>query len=177
MKYVSFVYFISDGEFIKIGKANNVELRLKQLQTANARKLTVLKTIPFITEKDAFDTEQFLQVAFAEHSICDGEWFHIEALTLNKALNQIEYVNNSFDLLTSTIKFFKNNLEEKILNRPTYKVYQDYENYCDKYNMKSISHGEFSKQVKKYYGFTIKNKKIQGKKYRIFVKEGENDGN
>lgn len=42
--------------------------------------------------------------------------------------------------------------------------------------MESISYGEFSKQVKKYYGFIIKYKKIQGKKHRIFMKEGENDG-
>lgn len=66
--------------------------------------------------------------------------------------------------------------EENIVNIPTFKVYEAYKRYCIKYKIDYISHGEFSKQVKKYYGFMIIDKKIDGKKYRIFVKEGENDG-
>jgi hypothetical protein len=33
---------------------------------------------------------------------------------------------------------------------------------------------EFSKQVKKYFGYDIVNKTIGGKKYRLFVKKEEN---
>lgn len=33
-----FVYFVSDGESIKIGKANNVKSRLSGLQTGHAKK-------------------------------------------------------------------------------------------------------------------------------------------
>lgn len=67
--------------------------------------------------------------------------------------------------------------EEDVVNHPTFEIYEAYEKYCNEHKIEYISHGEFSKQVKKYYGFTIKDKKIQGKKYRIFVKEGENDEN
>lgn len=45
-KPVAFVYFITDGEYVKIGVATNVEKRLKGLQTANARKLSVLYSYP-----------------------------------------------------------------------------------------------------------------------------------
>lgn len=64
----------------------------------------------------------------------------------------------------------------KIENEPTSEVYKSYQEYCIMSNLTPMSAGEFSKQIKKYYGFTIKDRKIQGKKYRIFVKEGENDG-
>ena len=62
----------------------------------------------------------------------------------------------------------------RIENEPTNNVYKQYQEYCIASNLTPMSAGEFSKQVKKYYGFTIKDKKIQGKKYRIFMKEGEN---
>lgn len=70
------VYFISDGEFIKIGKSNNVERRLLELQTANPRKLKLLNTIKCENETSAFALESFL------HSILqsvhqNGEWFHL----------------------------------------------------------------------------------------------------
>lgn len=61
----------------------------------------------------------------------------------------------------------------KIENEPTRNVYKLYQEYCIASSLNPMSAGEFSKQVKKYYGFAIKDKKIQGKKYRIFVKEGE----
>jgi len=40
---------------------------------------------------------------------------------------------------------------------------KQYQEYCIASNLTPMSAGEFSKQVKKYYGFTIKDKKIQGK--------------
>lgn len=60
--------------------------------------------------------------------------------------------------------------DAKIENEPTKNVYRLYQEYCIANSMNPMSAGEFSKQVKKYYGYVIKDKKIQGKKYRIFVK-------
>ena len=63
--------------------------------------------------------------------------------------------------------------EIRIENEPTNEVYKHYQEYCIATNLTPMSAGEFSKQVKKHYGFVIKDKKIGGKKYRIFMKEGD----
>lgn len=72
----NYVYFISDGEFVKIGVAKNPEKRLNDLQTANARKLSILCKIPTKSDKDAYMLEgrlHFEYSAFAKN----GEWFNI----------------------------------------------------------------------------------------------------
>ena len=49
-----------------------------------------------------------------------------------------------------------------------------YKEFCIRNSLQELSSGEFSKQVKKYFNFVIIDKKIQGKKCRIFVKaEGQ----
>lgn len=68
------VYFISDGEFVKIGKAKDVNRRVRELQTANPRKLTILKVIECKDEKTAFDLEHFFHQQFKLFK-CKGEWF------------------------------------------------------------------------------------------------------
>ena len=70
------VYFISDGENIKIGKANNPEKRLAQLQTGNPRALRLLNVIKCETENDAFELESFLHTILQSTHL-NGEWFHL----------------------------------------------------------------------------------------------------
>jgi poxvirus D5 protein-like len=92
---------------------------------------------------------------------------------MQRELEEFEETNNP------VLGFFheaERDSDIKIENEPTSEVYKSYREYCIMSNLTPMSAGEFSKQVKKYYGFTIKDRKIQGKKYRIFVKEGENDG-
>ena len=93
---------------------------------------------------------------------------------MQRELEEFEETNNP------VLGFFheaERDSDIKIKNEPTSEVYKSYQEYCIMSNLTPMSAGEFSKQVKKYYGFNIKDRKIQGKKYRIFVKEGENDGN
>lgn len=93
---------------------------------------------------------------------------------MQRELEEFEETNNP------VLGFFheaERDSDIKIENEPTSEVYKSYQEYCIMSNLTPMSAGEFSKQVKKYYGFTIKDRKIQGKKHRIFVKEGENDGN
>lgn len=92
---------------------------------------------------------------------------------MQRELEEFEETNNP------VLGFFheaERDSDIKIENEATSEVYKSYQEYCIMSNLTPMSAGEFSKQVKKYYGFTIKDKKIQGKKYRIFVKEGENNG-
>jgi putative DNA primase/helicase len=81
-------------------------------------------------------------------------------------LNEYEETNNPI------IGFFKECESEdiNIENEPTNQVYMKYKEFCIRNSLQELSSGEFSKQVKKYFDFVIIDKKIQGKKCRIFVK-------
>lgn len=85
---------------------------------------------------------------------------------VQEELAEFEETNNP------VLGFFKDceNEEYEIENEPTNKVYKKYQEYCIANTLTPLSNGEFSKQVKKHFDFVIVDKKIQGKKYRIFVK-------
>ena len=81
-------------------------------------------------------------------------------------LDEFEETNNPI------LGFFRDCDNEcfNIEGEPTSKVYKRYQEYCIANSLTPMSNGEFSKQVKKHFDFVIVDKKIQGKKYRIFVK-------
>lgn len=56
-----YVYFIVDeeGKRVKIGFSHEPEKRLRQLQTANAQRLTLLAAIPGTKEDERFLHQQF----------------------------------------------------------------------------------------------------------------------
>lgn len=87
---------------------------------------------------------------------------------VDKSIDEYEELNNP------VIGFFKEAIREdiKIENEPTNEVYKHYQEYCIRSNLQALSNIEFSKQVKRFFGFEIADKKIQGKKYRIFVAGG-----
>lgn len=76
-----------------------------------------------------------------------------------------EYEENNNPILL----FFKE--EPKIENEPTNQVYREYSDFCRANSFNPMSNIEFSKQVRKKFGFDIVNKTIKGKKYRIFVRK------
>ena len=57
----------------------------------------------------------------------------------------------------------------KIENEPTSKVYKRYQEYCLANSLQAMSNVEFSKQINRTLNFKVIDKKISGKKYRIFV--------
>lgn len=91
---------------------------------------------------------------------------YTESQKVQEQLEEFEESNNP------VIGFFKENEDWEIENQPTNEIFIRYEMFCNENSISSLSAGEFSKQVKKYYGFTIVDKKIGGKKRRIFIKEG-----
>lgn len=60
-------YFISDGEWIKIGRSRNVLNRLKDLQSVTPRKLVLLRVIEG-------DYERRFHTMYAKYRV-QGEWF------------------------------------------------------------------------------------------------------
>ena len=69
--------------------------------------------------------------------------------------------------------FFKEVEEKELVNNPTKDAFRKYQEFCIVNNFQPMSNIEFSKQVKKHFDFDITNKKIDGIKYRIFVKKEE----
>ena len=91
--------------------------------------------------------------------------------TTNEAMQEelIEYEESNNPI----IGFFREaeNDEVKIEDEVTNVVYRRYNEWCLSNSLQPLSNGEFSKQVKKHFGFKIADRRVNGKKCRIFVKE------
>ena len=79
-----------------------------------------------------------------------------------------EYEENNNPILG----FFKECEDEEfqIENEPTNKVYRRYQEFCLANSFQPMSSIEFSKQVNRILNMKVIDKKISGKKYRIFVR-------
>jgi hypothetical protein len=83
------VYFISDGEFVKIGKSKNPDKRLREMQTGNPHKLELILVMEIGEEwqyHDLFRSYNFTR-----------EWFKIEGelahfLTDNSAVEFVKII-------------------------------------------------------------------------------------
>lgn len=79
-----FVYFIlnEDSKAIKIGRAKNLENRIKSLQTSSPTQLKLIKSIQVESGEKAQQLEQSLHQKFQEIRLA-GEWFKIREDLLN----------------------------------------------------------------------------------------------
>ncbi|MCB1563011.1 MAG: GIY-YIG nuclease family protein [Alphaproteobacteria bacterium] len=80
-----FLYVVAhkneDGDFvkpIKIGVTNNLDRRLREIQTGNPLKVGVYASIPFSFEKVAYEAEQHFHDIYKVTSSLQGEWFDID---------------------------------------------------------------------------------------------------
>lgn len=64
-----YVYCISDGEYVKVGYSTNPEARVPELQTGNARTLTLLGAIP-----GTVSDEKALHIKYIKNNVLQ-EWF------------------------------------------------------------------------------------------------------
>lgn len=69
MSRPSYVYFIWDSEYIKIGASNNPLSRLANLQTANARRLILLLATPGGPALELYLHDRFAYIGVG------GEWY------------------------------------------------------------------------------------------------------
>lgn len=89
---------------------------------------------------------------------------------VEKEIQEYEVNNNPI------IGFFEEVGKEQIENEPTKNVYKKYQEYCIFNSLQPMGNIEFSRQINKRFDFTIIDKKIDGKKYRIFIKkDGESN--
>lgn len=104
---MSYIYIISDGEYIKIGKANDVEKRIKELQTGNPKELKIIRTIE-CDEIFATRIECELHKILDKHKI-RGEWYSITCI------NEIDKMSDEEILF---LRFYENSkLDEIALGR------------------------------------------------------------
>lgn len=75
------------------------------------------------------------------------------------------------ELNNPILLFFKETELDEIENQPTNMVYQKYQEFCLANSFQPMSRIEFSRQVTKRFDFMITDKKLSGKKYRIFVRK------
>ena len=83
---------------------------------------------------------------------------------VEKELKEYEESNNPI------LGFIKEITIEEVENEPTKDVYKRYQVYCSENNLQALSNIEFSKQVKAKFELDIVDRKIDGKKYRVFVR-------
>lgn len=69
------VYFITDGEYVKIGVSRCLENRFNTLQSANPRELSVMAVI---YPKNIFEIESYYHLKYKGKRL-HGEWFDIKA--------------------------------------------------------------------------------------------------
>lgn len=76
-----------------------------------------------------------------------------------------EYEENNNPILL----FFKEHDKQSIANNPTSKAYKSYKEFCIVNNFTPMSQIEFTKTVKKRYNMDVQEKRVNGKRYRVFV--------
>lgn len=84
------VYFITDGEFIKIGIASDLDRRLSQLQTGNPRELRVLYIIECHDMSEARSLETYLHQRLRDCCVLN-EWFTFDRDAIMAAVNSAGY--------------------------------------------------------------------------------------
>ena len=83
---------------------------------------------------------------------------------VTKELNEYELTNNV------VLNFFKElDVENDIVGIPTREVFLRYEIWCTENAVQKMSNIEFSKIVKKHFGLVIVDKRVGGKKKRVFM--------
>lgn len=87
------VYFITDGNYIKIGKADDVGQRLIQLQTGNPNKLSILYSM--IGE---YDLEKTIHDFYKDYRV-EGEWFNIPLDNLSRFIDNIFRLESNDDVI------------------------------------------------------------------------------
>ena len=103
----SYVYAILDSKnsCLKIGKANDVSLRMIDIQIGNPTELKLIATIPCFSENHAFAVESELHRKYSNLYV-RGEWFKYDDSILKEFVNFIDNNQNKKTrdaLITNTL--------------------------------------------------------------------------
>ena len=73
-----FLYFVKCNKYVKIGITNDVEKRIKTLQTGNAENLELIRLIE-IPDEDAYKIENAIHNRLKEYRV-KNEWFELKSI-------------------------------------------------------------------------------------------------
>lgn len=136
-----------------------------------AIRKTGMYALPQSIQRD-LTTDDYLKAALIV-SRCKNERLHYVLDFLGQAGFHISEVKSPLKLCKNVVKdsiiSFLDHCEG-IENKATNLIYSQYQKYCIENDLDALSHGEFSKQIKQCLGFSIIDKRINNKKYRIFIK-------
>lgn len=157
--------------------ANNIP-RIKDKTGAVQRRLVI---IPFdaVFSKNDPDYRPYIKYELREQECLE----YIALLGLNglrrvlehRAFTESDRVEKQlrdYELTNNPIVGWLEDVDiDSILNEPTKRVYLRYSEYCLANNLQPMSNIEFSKVIKKRLGVEIVDKRVDGVKYRVFVKK------
>lgn len=156
--------------------ANNIP-RIKDKTRAIQRRLLI---IPFRARFTADDPDFKPEIKYDLRTKESMEYLillglkGLKRILQNKKFTksiQVEQELKEYEKANNPIIEFYEEYESQILNEPTKEVYKKYLEHCLNCNLQPLSHIEFSRQITKRFGFKTIDKKIDGKKYRIFIKQ------
>lgn len=139
------IYFIQAGDngAIKIGYTDNIEKRLRQLQTGNPYKLKLLKII-----NGTYELEKSIHKMFVNDRL-EGEWFRpsrrlLNYIDTNKITDDISNEYNYINVfINKYIKINKNSFVESI------KLYELYKIFCNDNRIEDVCNNvQFGKAMK-----------------------------
>lgn len=122
---------------------------------------------PFIKYKlrDTAAIEYLIQIALdGLNRVLTNQAFTINA-AVQRELEEYEENNNPIVL------FFKETGEDNIINESTSGCYRTYKEFCVANSFTPMSQIEFSKTVKKHFDCEIEERKIDGKRCRVFIQK------
>ena len=106
-----YIYIIgNDKGYIKVGVSKHPDKRLRQLQTGNEHKLTLLFTEEFeCTRKHLLCIEKAVHKSLRNMSIkCIGEWFYIDDFKMDFIKNTLTFYRIRYENdLTAFNKHFR----------------------------------------------------------------------
>jgi putative DNA primase/helicase len=155
--------------------ANNIP-RVKDKAGAVQRRLLI---IPFNAKFTADDPDFRPEIKYELRSRESMEYLVVLGLAglkrvlQNKGFSKSTQVNKElreYEKTNNPIVGFYEEHETEVANQPTREVYKKYLEYCVDCNLHPLSHIEFSRQINKRFDYKTLDKKVKGKKYRVFVK-------
>lgn len=156
--------------------ANNLP-RIKDKTGAVQRRLVIIPFHATFSKKDP-DYDPFIRYKLVEpHNmeylikcgvqglkrVLENQAFS-ECAQVTKELRDYEAVNNPITVFLDELE------EDEVVNESTRDVYSKYQQFCLADNLNPMGLGEFSKAIKKRFNVDIVDRRVDGKRLRIFVK-------
>lgn len=164
--YVKLIFSANNVPRIGKGRDSSAIIRRLVIIPFNAQfKSSDPDFVPFISDKlktdEAIQYLIYLGIKGLKRVLTNNAF--TECIETQKELTEFEETNNPI------LQYFHETAITEIQNRSTKECYLSYNTYCISSGMSALSHAEFTKQVKKYYGVTVADKRLNGQRFRTFI--------